>query len=98
MHKNHGQRARKPVVFLLIGIVTLEIRAPLLVFGFGCCCPADFCGKNYEKGPSAQNPLIEGPELWRADAGSWQIADRSAARCVAVGDFRVHLTLFVVEL
>ena len=36
----------------------------------------------------------------RADAGSWQIADRctvasSAAHRIAVGDFRVH---FVVEL
>ena len=39
-------------------------------------------------------------QLWRADAGSWQIADRyytasSAARVVAVFDFRVR---FVVEL
>ena len=36
-------------------------------------------------------------QLWLADAGSWQIADRyatqrSAARGVAVGDFRVLLS------
>ena len=39
-------------------------------------------------------------QLWRADAGSWQIADRyytasSAARVVAVFDFRVR---FAAEL
>ena len=39
-------------------------------------------------------------QLGRADAGSWQIADRGATRKAAaggtsVGDFRVH---FVVEL
>ena len=58
------------------------------------------------KGPLAQNMLsdLEDQHSWtaliRADAGSWQIADRctvasSAAHRIAVGDFRVH---FVVEL
>ena len=48
---------------------------------------------------SRRTRLLE-DQLWPADAGSWQIADRytvasSAAHRIAVGGFRVH---FVVEL
>eukprot|EP00964_Phaeocystis_antarctica_P080154 scaffold50038_cov81-Phaeocystis_antarctica.AAC.3 len=51
-------------------------------------------------GPFARNTLTQGPQLGRADAGSWQIADGGATRKAAaggtsIGDFRVH---FVVEL
>ena len=51
-------------------------------------------------GVRSRRTHLFGDQLWRADAGSWQIADRytvasSAAHRIAVGDFRVH---FVVEL
>ena len=51
-------------------------------------------------GVRSRRTHLFGDQLWRADAGSWQIADRytvasSAAHRIAVGDWRVH---FVVEL
>ena len=51
-------------------------------------------------GERSRRTRLFGDQLWRAEAGSWQIADggatqKAAAGGTSVGDLRVH---FVVEL